>query len=191
MFATPTVELKDIRMKAIGMQGGSMDIILNVTNPNDFRLDATHLTYNLYVDTIKVAFGEIHKTATARGAQEKRSDRSRLVQHAGADPCHAAVLAGRRSGLSRERRSHGDHARRKLYASVFRRGALRQHRVAASELIATPNHEVPMPVSRRTFAKTFAGTLAALSVPRGALFAADLQADAGISHTAEAITSNG
>lgn len=64
VFATPTVELKDIRMKAIGMQGGSMDIILNVTNPNDFRLDATHLTYNLYVDTIKVAFGEIHKTAT-------------------------------------------------------------------------------------------------------------------------------
>lgn len=64
VFATPTVELKDIRMKAIGLQGGSMDIILNVTNPNDYRLDATRLTYNLYVDTIKVAFGEIHKAAT-------------------------------------------------------------------------------------------------------------------------------
>jgi LEA14-like dessication related protein len=35
-----------------------------VTNPNDYRLDATRLTYNLYVDTIKVAFGEIHKAAT-------------------------------------------------------------------------------------------------------------------------------
>lgn len=64
VFATPTVELKDIRMKAIGLQGGSMDILLNVTNPNDYRLDATHLTYNLYVDTIKVAYGEIRKTAT-------------------------------------------------------------------------------------------------------------------------------
>lgn len=63
-FATPTVELKDIRMKAIGFQGGSMDIILNVTNPNDYRLDATRLTYNLFVDTMKVAFGEIHKTTT-------------------------------------------------------------------------------------------------------------------------------
>jgi LEA14-like dessication related protein len=65
MFATPTVELKDVRMKAIGFQGGSMDIILDVMNPNDYRLDATSLTYNLYVaDTMKVAFGEIHKTTT-------------------------------------------------------------------------------------------------------------------------------
>jgi LEA14-like dessication related protein len=64
MFATPTVTLKDIRMKAIGIQGGSMDIILDVTNPNDYRLDATRLTYNLWVDTMKVAFGEIKHTAT-------------------------------------------------------------------------------------------------------------------------------
>ena len=64
VFATPIVELKDIRMKAIGFQGGSMDIILEVTNPNDFRLDATRLTYNLFVDTNRVAFGEIKQTAT-------------------------------------------------------------------------------------------------------------------------------
>ena len=63
-FATPVVELKDVRMKAIGLQGGSMDIILDVMNPNDYRLDATRLTYNLFVDTMRVAFGEIHKTAT-------------------------------------------------------------------------------------------------------------------------------
>ena len=64
MFATPTVELKDIRMKAIGFQGGSMEIILSVNNPNEFRLDATRLTYNLFVDTLKVASGEIKQTAT-------------------------------------------------------------------------------------------------------------------------------
>jgi LEA14-like dessication related protein len=64
VFATPTVELRDVRMKAIGLQGGSMDIVLEVTNPNDYRLDATRLTYNLFVDTMRVAFGEIHQTAT-------------------------------------------------------------------------------------------------------------------------------
>jgi LEA14-like dessication related protein len=64
MFATPAVTLKDIRMKAIGLQGGSMDIILDVTNPNDYRLDATRLTYNLFVDTMKVAFGEIKHPTT-------------------------------------------------------------------------------------------------------------------------------
>jgi LEA14-like dessication related protein len=64
MFATPVVELKDVHMKAIGFQGGSMDIILDVSNPNDYRLDATRLTYNLFVDTMKVAFGEIQKPTT-------------------------------------------------------------------------------------------------------------------------------
>src|ERR1035437_1521953 len=56
VFATPTVELRDIRMKSIGMQGGAMDIILDVMNPNDYRLDATRLTYNLFVDTVPVSF---------------------------------------------------------------------------------------------------------------------------------------
>ena len=64
MFATPVVELKDIKMKSIGFQGGSMELILNVDNPNDYRLDATRFTYNLFVDTLKVASGEIKQTAT-------------------------------------------------------------------------------------------------------------------------------
>ena len=64
VFATPMVELKDVRMKGIGLQGGSLDIILEVFNPNDYRHDATRLTYNLYVDTLKIAFGEIHQTVT-------------------------------------------------------------------------------------------------------------------------------
>ncbi len=64
VFATPTVQLKDVRVKAIGIQGGSMDLILTVTNPNEFRLDATRLTYNLLVDTLKVASGEIKQAVT-------------------------------------------------------------------------------------------------------------------------------
>jgi LEA14-like dessication related protein len=70
VFATPTVELRDIRMKSIGMQGGAMDIILDVMNPNDYRLDATRLTYNLFVDTMRVAFGEIHQKATLEAHQK-------------------------------------------------------------------------------------------------------------------------
>jgi LEA14-like dessication related protein len=52
-------------LNAVGIQEGSLDIILYVFNPNDYRLDATRLTYNLYVDdTLKIAFGEIKKTVT-------------------------------------------------------------------------------------------------------------------------------
>jgi LEA14-like dessication related protein len=64
VFATPTVQLKDVRMKAIGFQGGSLELVLMVYNPNDYRLDATRLTYNLWVDTLKLAYGEINKTVT-------------------------------------------------------------------------------------------------------------------------------
>ena len=64
VFATPVVELKDIKMKSIGFQGGAMDVILDVTNGNDYRLDASHFTYNFYVDTLKIASGEVKQTAT-------------------------------------------------------------------------------------------------------------------------------
>jgi LEA14-like dessication related protein len=58
-FGTPTVQLKDVRVKGIGLNGGSLDLVLDVYNPNAYRLDATKLTYNLFVDTNKVATGEV------------------------------------------------------------------------------------------------------------------------------------
>jgi LEA14-like dessication related protein len=63
-FATPVVELKDVRVKGIGLQGGSLDVILDVYNPNNYRLDATKVTYTLFVDTNRVATGEITKLVT-------------------------------------------------------------------------------------------------------------------------------
>jgi activator of HSP90 ATPase len=42
-------------------------------------------------------------------------------------------------------------------------------------------------LSRRTFAKTLAASAAALTLPRGLLYASEAQGDLGISHTAEAI----
>jgi LEA14-like dessication related protein len=39
------------------MSGGSVDILLNVYNPNGFRLDATRMTYRLYVDTLPLGSG--------------------------------------------------------------------------------------------------------------------------------------
>ncbi len=58
-FGTPVVQLKDVRVKGVGLNGGSLDLVLDVYNPNAYRLDATKLTYSLYVDTNKVAVGEV------------------------------------------------------------------------------------------------------------------------------------
>jgi LEA14-like dessication related protein len=65
-FANPIVELRDVRLKGVGMNGGSVDILLDVYNPNAYRLDASKVSYNLYVDsaTVPVAKGEVTRLVT-------------------------------------------------------------------------------------------------------------------------------
>lgn len=71
-FANPVVTVKDVRVKGIGMQGGSLDLILDVYNPNEYRLDASRITYQLWVDSSQIATGEIEKlvTLTDKGNSE-------------------------------------------------------------------------------------------------------------------------
>ncbi|MDA1082531.1 MAG: LEA type 2 family protein [Gemmatimonadetes bacterium] len=63
-FQNPTVELRDIQIREIGLDGGSLDLILDVYNPNSFRIDVTRLTYTLIADTSKVATGFVTKRVT-------------------------------------------------------------------------------------------------------------------------------
>ena len=53
----PVVTLQNVSLQGLGMTGGSLDVLLNVYNPNGFRLDATQLTYRVFVDTVHVANG--------------------------------------------------------------------------------------------------------------------------------------
>ncbi|HVT38292.1 MAG TPA: LEA type 2 family protein [Gemmatimonadaceae bacterium] len=63
-FLNPVVELKDVRLRGIGFDGGSLDVVLNVYNPNDYRLDASKVTYRLFVDTAQIATGEVNQRVT-------------------------------------------------------------------------------------------------------------------------------
>lgn len=56
-FANPVVTLKDVRVASLGLNGGNLDVKLNVYNPNGYRLDATRLTYRLLVDSTPLADG--------------------------------------------------------------------------------------------------------------------------------------
>ncbi len=59
-FQNPIVNLRDVNVRGIGVSGGSLDVILSVYNPNNYRLDATRLTYRLFVgDTVSLANGDI------------------------------------------------------------------------------------------------------------------------------------
>jgi LEA14-like dessication related protein len=57
IFEEPVVQFKAVRLNGLGVTGGSLDVVLNVYNPNGFKLEATQLTYNLLMDSVHVADG--------------------------------------------------------------------------------------------------------------------------------------
>ncbi len=56
-WTQPVVNLKDVKVRGLGMTGGSLNIVLNVYNPNGFSLNGTRLTYKLLVDSIPFGTG--------------------------------------------------------------------------------------------------------------------------------------
>ena len=63
-FQNPTVELKDIVVKGVGLNGGSLDVLLDVYNPNDYRIDASRVTYTVFAESLQVATGEVTRMTT-------------------------------------------------------------------------------------------------------------------------------
>src|SRR5436190_1411117 len=59
-FQQPVVNLKDVRIRGLGLTGGTLDVVLNVYNPNKYRLDATRLTYKVLLgDSVSLANGVV------------------------------------------------------------------------------------------------------------------------------------
>src|SRR4051812_1377766 len=56
-FAEPVVTFKDLKVRGLGLTGGSLDAYISVYNPNGFRLDATRLTYNVAVGENQLGTG--------------------------------------------------------------------------------------------------------------------------------------
>ena len=66
-FKEPIVSFKDLRVRGLGLTGGSLDAYLNVYNPNGFRLDATRLTYRVTVgDNAEVGTGALDSRFTVQ-----------------------------------------------------------------------------------------------------------------------------
>ena len=55
-FIEPVVNFKDLRLTGLGLQGGSLELVLGVYNPNRFDLEGVRLSYQLTVDDVQ--FGE-------------------------------------------------------------------------------------------------------------------------------------
>jgi LEA14-like dessication related protein len=57
-FQNPIVNLRDVRVMSLGASGGNIELHLGVYNPNNYRLDASQLRYNVFVgDSVRMANG--------------------------------------------------------------------------------------------------------------------------------------
>jgi LEA14-like dessication related protein len=67
-FKEPVVNLRDVKIRGIVLNGGSLDVLLNVYNPNGYRLDATRLTYKVALagDSITLASGALDSRFTVQ-----------------------------------------------------------------------------------------------------------------------------
>ncbi|MCU0635887.1 MAG: LEA type 2 family protein [Gemmatimonadaceae bacterium] len=59
VFDEPYVEFRDVRINGLGLQGGNLDVVLAVYNPNGYTLQGLKLTYNLLVDSTTVGAGTL------------------------------------------------------------------------------------------------------------------------------------
>src|SRR5918912_3687854 len=71
-FQQPVVSVRDIRLNGLGLNGGSVDVALNVYNPNNYRLDATRVTYRLLFDTVTFATGALTERQTVQARDTLR-----------------------------------------------------------------------------------------------------------------------
>lgn len=74
-FQQPIVSFKDLRVRGLGLSGGSLDAYLNVYNPNGYRLDATRLTYTVSVENNQLGTGALDSRFTV---QDKDSTTVRI-----------------------------------------------------------------------------------------------------------------
>ena len=66
-FQNPVVNLRDVRVMGLGTTGGNLEVHLGVHNPNNYRLDATRLTYRVFVgDTVRMASGALDTQTTVQ-----------------------------------------------------------------------------------------------------------------------------
>ena len=58
VFTQPTAAFRDVRVRGVGIQGGTVDVVLRVANPNPYALTATGATYQLLAgDSVEVGRG--------------------------------------------------------------------------------------------------------------------------------------
>lgn len=63
-FQSPVVEVRDVKVRNLGLQSATLDVHLDIQNPNEYRLDAEKISYIFFVDSTQVVSGEVTQRLT-------------------------------------------------------------------------------------------------------------------------------
>ena len=139
-FRNPTVELKGVQMRGIGL----MDVLLDVYNPNYSDFEVRNVTYTVFADSIQVAMGEVTELEAA-GEEDDHGE-------AAADLWRPRAEQGvGRAGPAGERGIHGGggvqhgHVARLVPADVQDFGALRLARTLTFRRCPMTKEVLPVP----------------------------------------------
>lgn len=63
-FQSPIVEVRDVKVRNLGLQAATLDVHLDIQNPNEYRLDAEKISYTFFVDSTRIVSGEVTQRLT-------------------------------------------------------------------------------------------------------------------------------
>ena len=66
-FEKPELQFRGLRVNSIGLDGASIDVVVDVYNPNSFRLGLDHFSYDLAIENIHFGAGAIDAPLSVEG----------------------------------------------------------------------------------------------------------------------------
>ncbi len=93
VFDNPIVSFKNVQVNGLGLQGGSMDVVLNVYNPNHYGLSAQRLDYQVMVDSVPLGTGAITRSFGVGGSDSTEVHLPIAFSYAGLGSAGRALLS--------------------------------------------------------------------------------------------------
>jgi LEA14-like dessication related protein len=66
-FEKPELQFRGLRVNSIGLNGASIDIVVDVYNPNSFRLGLDRFSYDLAIENVHFGAGETDAPLSVEG----------------------------------------------------------------------------------------------------------------------------
>ena len=93
VFNQPLVNFRDVRFNGLGLQGGSVDVVLNVYNPNSYGLSAQRLDYQVLVDSTRLGTGTITQPFKVAGGDSTEVHLPLTFSYSGLGSAGRALMA--------------------------------------------------------------------------------------------------